>query len=105
MQVVARIAADRRSNALVVTATSESLPVIEKLIAKLDDVPAASPVEYRVLPLKNVIASDVAATLRRLIRERPATDGPNEAPPSIDANRLENQLIVGATSDQFKTIE
>ncbi|MBL9149386.1 MAG: hypothetical protein JNM94_11895 [Phycisphaerae bacterium] len=105
VQVVARIAADRRSNALVVTATSESLPVIEKLIAKLDDVPAASPVEYRVLPLKNVIASDVAATLRRLIRERPATDGPNEAPPSIDANRLENQLIVGATSDQFKTIE
>ncbi|MFO0827956.1 MAG: secretin N-terminal domain-containing protein [Phycisphaerales bacterium] len=105
VQVVATVVADRRSNALVVTATSESLPVIESLIAKLQEVPAASPVEYRVLPLKNVVASDVAATLRRLVRERPQQDGPNEAPPSIDANRLENQLIVGATADQFRTIE
>jgi len=105
VQVTARIAADRRSNALIVTATLESVPVIEKLISKLEEVPTSSPIEYRVLPLKNVIASEVSATLRRLIRERPQETGPNEAPPSIDANRLENQLIVGATADQFKTID
>jgi len=102
VQVVARIAADRRSNALIVTATPESFPVIEKLISKLEDVPAASPVEYRVMPLKHAIAADVSTTLRRLVRDRVERD---DVPPSIDSNRLENQLIVGATADQFQVIE
>jgi type II secretion system protein D len=102
VEVVARIAADRRSNSLVVTATLESFPVIESLIRKLEQVPAASPVEYRVLPLRHAIASDVASTLRRLVRDRGEA---NEQPPSIDSNRLENQLVIGATSDQFAIIE
>ncbi len=102
VQVVARIAPDRRSNSLVVTATLESFPVIESLIKKLEQVPAASPVEYRVLTLRHAIASDVASTLRRLVRDR---NEPNEQPPSIDSNRLENQLVIGATSDQFTIIE
>ncbi len=102
VQVVARIAADRRSNSLIVTATVESFAVIEKLLSKLDDVPAASPVEYRVLPLKHAIASDVSSTLRRLVRDRVES---GDVAPSIDSNRLENQLIIGATADQFKVIE
>jgi type II secretory pathway component GspD/PulD (secretin) len=102
VQVVARIAADRRSNSLIVTATVESFPVIEKLIRTMEDVPAASPVEFRVLPLRHAIAADVATTLRRLVRDRVE---PGETPPSIDSNRLENQLVVGATADQFRTIE
>ncbi len=102
VEVVARVAADRRSNSLVVTATLESFPIIEGLIRKLEEVPAASPVEYRVLPLRHAIASDVASTLRRLIRDR---NQPNEEPPSIDSNRLENQLVIGATADQFQVIE
>ncbi len=102
VEVVARVAADRRSNSLVVTATLESFPIIEGLIRKLEEVPAASPVEYRVLPLRHAIASDVASTLRRLIRDR---NEANEEPPSIDSNRLENQLVIGATADQFQVIE
>lgn len=105
VEVVARVAADRRSNSLIVTATLESFPVIEKLLTQLEEVPAASPVEYRVLPLQHAIAFDVAATLRRLVRERPAVDAATETPPTIDSNRLENSLVVGATVDQFRVIE
>ncbi len=106
VEVVARVAADRRSNSVIVTATLESYPIIEQLLQKLEDVPAASPVEYRVLPLKSAIAADVSSTLRRLLRDRPTQqDAANEVPPTIDANRLENTLIVGATADQFKVIE
>ncbi len=102
VEVRAKIVADRRSNSIIVTATEESFPVIETLIAKLDDVPAASPVEYRIIPLKHALAIDVAFTLRQFTRDRGAAD---EAQPNIDYNRLENQLIVAATADQFEQIQ
>ncbi|MCH8006763.1 MAG: hypothetical protein IH888_11125, partial [Planctomycetes bacterium] len=101
VEVKARIMADRRSNSLIVTATEESFPVIEALITKIDDVPAASPVEYRIIPLKHAAAIDVSFTLSRFMRDR----GDGEDPPRIDYNRWENQLIIAATADQFEQIQ
>ncbi len=101
VEVKAKIVADRRSNSVLVTATEESFPVIESLISKLEEVPAASPVEYRIIPLAHAIAADVHFTLRQFMRDRP--DG--EVEPRIDYNRLENQLIIAATADQFRPIE
>ncbi|MCA9286628.1 MAG: hypothetical protein KDA22_15500, partial [Phycisphaerales bacterium] len=100
VEVRAKIVPDRRSNTLVVTATPESIPVIESLIQRLDDVPASSPVEYRIIKLDHAIAADVSYTLRQLVRGEPG-----EPQPRIDYNRLENQLIVGATADQFEQID
>ncbi len=100
VEVKARIVADRRSNSLVVTATEESFAVIESLIEKLDQVPAASPLEYRIITLKHALAADVSYTLRQFTR----TWRDGDVTPSIDSNRVENQIIVAATADQIKEI-
>lgn len=100
VEVKARVVADRRSNSLVVTATEESFPVIEALIEKLEQVPAASPLEYRIITLKNALAVDVAFTLRQFTRSW--RDG--DISPNIDYNRVENQIIVAATADQITQI-
>ncbi|MHC5113206.1 MAG: secretin N-terminal domain-containing protein [Planctomycetota bacterium] len=100
VEVKAQITADRRSNSVIVTATAESLPVIEQLIRQIDDVPAVSPVEYRIIPLEHAMADDVAFTLRLVGAWR---DGPGPEP-NFDYNRVENQLIVAATADQFEQI-
>ena len=100
VEVRATIVADRRSNSLVVTATPESLPVIDSIIAQLEEAPARSPVEYRIIPLKHAPAADVTITMDRLLMAR----GDDWRDVAIDFNRFENQLVVGATPDQFKVI-
>lgn len=99
VNVKARVVADRRSNSLVVSATPESFPVIEALIKRIDDVPARSPVEYRILRLEHALADEVSFTLRQIVR--PSGDEPA---PRIDYNMAENQLVIGATSDQFEQV-
>ncbi|MHC4320002.1 MAG: secretin N-terminal domain-containing protein [Planctomycetota bacterium] len=103
VEVKAKIVADRRSNSVIVTATEESFPVIETLIAGIDEVPAVSPIEYRIIPLAHALAPDVSWTLSSFLRQR-ARD-PGEPQPRIDYNRIENQLIIAATADQFEQIE
>ncbi|MFO0895770.1 MAG: secretin N-terminal domain-containing protein [Phycisphaerales bacterium] len=101
VQVKARVVADKRSNSLVVTATPESIPVLEHLISKLDAVPSKPELEYRVLPLKYVQASEMSFTLRQIVR---GGDG-GEPEVRVDYDRAENRLVVGATPEQFKEIE
>ncbi|MCP4496015.1 MAG: hypothetical protein GY825_04450 [Phycisphaeraceae bacterium] len=101
IEVQATIVADRRSNSIVVTATKESLPVIESILAKLEEAPARSPIEYRIIPLEHAPAVDVSYTLDRLLLAR----GIDWQDVAVDYNRFENQLIVGATPDQFEVID
>jgi len=101
IEVRARIVADRRSNSIVVTATPESIPVIEHLVSKLDTVAAKPSLEYRVLPLKHVSASEMSWTLRMMLRNRE----PGEADIRVDYDTQENRLIIGATAEQFKEVE
>ncbi|NNM24460.1 MAG: hypothetical protein HKO59_00500, partial [Phycisphaerales bacterium] len=101
VEVRAKIVADARSNSLIVTATAESFPVIATLIQQLDEIPAVSPVEYRIMPLEHAMADDVAFTMGLIGGWREA-DGPR---PRFDYNRRENQLIVSARTDQFEQIE
>lgn len=103
VQVNARIVADRRSNSLVVTATAESFPVIEKLLAELEETPTRSPIEFRVIALANASASEVSLTLARLLAAQ-ATDGATTEPARVEADTAENRLIVAATAEQFATI-
>ena len=101
IEVQATIVADRRSNSIVVTATKASLPVIESILAKLEEAPARSPIEYRIITLDYAPAVDVSYTLDRLLLAR----GFEWQDVAVDYNRFENQLIVGATPDQFEVIE
>ncbi len=112
VQVNARVVADSRSNSLVVTATPESYPVIEKLLSQLEESPVKNPVEYRLIALQNAAAEDVARTLERLVSGKSASGAGassaaagKEDPPRIEADRAENRLIVAATSEQFRTIQ
>jgi type II secretion system protein D len=107
VQVNARIVADRRSNALVVTATAESLGVIEKLLGQLEEAPARATLEYRIVPLKAANASEVALTLERLVGDDMAPGagaGSGDERPRIEADPAENRLIVAATPEQFERI-
>ncbi len=101
VEVKAKIVADRRSNRLIVTATENSFPVIESLISKVDEVPAVSPLQWRIISLEHANAFDVYFTLNRFFRDREG----NEPQAKIDYNKLENQLIVAATADQFEQID
>lgn len=101
VEVRARIVADRRSNSIVVTATPDSIPIIEHLVSKLDTVPAKASLEYRVLPLKHVAASEISWTLRQMLRNRE----PGETDIRVDYDTQENRLIVGGTPEQFKEID
>jgi len=101
IEVQATIVADRRSNSIVVTATKASLPVIESILAKLEEAPARSPIEYRIITLDYAPAVDVSYTIERLLLAR----GFEWQDVAVDYNRFENQLIVGATPDQFEVID
>jgi len=62
-----RIAADTRSNALVVAATKDNLALIKQLVAELDK-DYAPPVKVRVFELKYADATQVADMLSRMVQ-------------------------------------
>lgn len=99
IEVTARVTADSRSNSLVVAAPAESLRVIESIINDLDEVPAVSPVEYHIVELEHAMAVDIVLTLDLV-----GNWGSDDPEPNFDYNRLENQVIVSATADQFAQI-
>ena len=100
VQVNARIVADKRSNALIVTADELSFEVIASVLKQLEEVPAKAAIEYRVIVLQHAAAGMVADTLSRLVGE-----GTEAVPaPRIDASEAGNQLLVAATTEQFVTI-
>ncbi|MFM2164041.1 MAG: Pullulanase secretion envelope PulD, partial [Planctomycetota bacterium] len=103
VQVSARVLADSRSNSLVVTATPESFPVIERLLQQLEESPAKAAVEFRLIPLQFAAADEVAKTLGRLVSGKEGAAAAGEA--RIEADTVENRLVVAATAEQFKTIQ
>jgi type II secretion system protein D len=98
VEIRARIVADTRSNSLIVTGSPESMPVLEALILELDAVPTVAEVEYHTLVLEHAIAEDVRWSLNQMVM---SMDYPR---PQIDANRIENQLIIAATSAQYEQL-
>ena len=103
VQVSARILADTRSNSLIVTATPESYPVIEKLLSQLEESPAKAAIEFRIIPLQFAAADEVSRTLGSLVSSGGTTAKADA--PRIEADPTENRLIVAATPEQFRTIE
>ena len=99
--VRARIVADQRTNAVVVNATAESMPIIEGLLEELAAAPPKPMREFHVVQLEHAMADDVVYTLQRV-----SDRGTREAPgPSFDFERDANRVIVRATPDQWKNIQ
>ncbi|MCH2135108.1 MAG: hypothetical protein MK101_00840 [Phycisphaerales bacterium] len=99
VEIRARIVADERSNSLVVTASAESIPIIESMISDLDSVPTVAEVEYHLVSLEHAIASDVRWSLEQITYSMPRPR------PEIDADRNANQLIIAATPAQFEQLQ
>ena len=99
--VRARIVADQRTNAVVVNATAESMPIIEGLLEELAAAPSKPMREFHVVQLEHAMADDVVYTLQR-VSDRGTRDVPG---PSFDFERDTNRVIVRATPDQWQNIQ
>lgn len=71
-----RVTADPRSNALLVSAPPASMPLIEALVARLDQLPAAES-EIKVFTIVNSDASSLADMLQTLFSETNQSDMPS----------------------------
>lgn len=106
VEVQASITPSLRNNSLIVVATPESMPLIEAMVAQLDQAPVVSAREFRTYDLEHAVASEVRSTLSTLMSMRVRTGGSAQDPaPSISYSTRENTLIVAATVDQHKEIE
>lgn len=61
------IVADYRSNSLIVKSGSANLALVEKILKELDVVDSEAQNEVRVIPVRNAMASDLAAVLQDAI--------------------------------------
>jgi type II secretion system protein D len=114
---VIEIAANNRSNALIVLSSESNFKLIQNLISELDTEDAQEKV-FRVYPLKNADAEDVAKQLQDLNQDQ---DNSNRYPfyifsssmannkgskkPSIVADRRRNAVMVQASPGAIEGIE
>lgn len=106
-QTATRIAAMTATNAVVVQGPPERLALAKDLIDSFDTAEAAATYrrEVRTYQLKSGNASDVANALARLFAEERGRRGQDEEPaPRFEADQASNQVLVSATSEQFKDI-
>ena len=90
------INANPGNNSLVITDYADNLQRIAKIIAAMDT-PAGGDIE--VIPLKNAVASDIAALVQRLTETAGAPglpSVPGSAPPAILVDARSNSLVVRA---------
>lgn len=92
-----------RSNALLLTGSEDAVKLVMEQVAQLDAAVVQSPVEFRRFELAHAEASDVAITLRAMVRNRPRSQG--VPAPSIDPAITGNMLSVTATADEMRFIE
>ncbi|MCH8270138.1 MAG: hypothetical protein IH985_02880 [Planctomycetes bacterium] len=98
-----RVSAERRLNAIVISAPIHVLELAEQVVHELDvdraDAAASRPI--RVIPLLNADATQLAANVEAVFEE----DESGDPPPTIRVDTEGNALIVRATTDQMAMIE
>lgn len=92
-----------RTNALMLTGSAEAIDLVKEQIKSLDVETAQSPVEFRRIEIKHQSVSDVAFTVRTMMRGRPRTPGTPE--PNFDPLFDDNVLAVTASADEMPFIE
>lgn len=99
-----RVAAERRLNAVVVSASPATLELAEQVIAQLDAPPEGGPDGerlVRVIPLVNADATTLAQNLEAVF----ADEADGRQPPTIRVDAGGNALIVRATATQMQTVD
>ncbi|MBZ0171757.1 MAG: hypothetical protein K8E66_05205, partial [Phycisphaerales bacterium] len=99
-----RVAAERRLNAIVVSAPAPVLELAEQVVAGLDLDPEGGPGGgrvVRVITLNSADAGELATNLEAVL----ADDGAGGTPPTLRVDTSSNSLIVSANADQMSLIE
>ncbi len=111
------IQADAGTNTLVVSAHSEMIPEIEKIVSDLNETQALDKAgrEIRIFPLKNARAEELALTIDQMFPDPPVPLDPRTRQPRPDlkpvreiavrADRATNSLIVDAPSRRLAGFE
>ncbi len=101
----ARVSAERRLNAVVVSGPAPMLEMAEQVVTQLDVDPAtvggAAQRSVRIITLRNADAADLAASVESLFAEEKAI----EQPPTVRVDKASNSMIVRASDAQMKSIE
>lgn len=92
-----------RTNSLILTGSEEAIALVQEQIEGLDVETAQSPVEFRRIEIKHQSVSDIAFTVRTMMRGRPRSPGTPE--PNFDPLFEDNVLAVTATADEMPFIE
>ncbi len=105
------IAADLRTNTLLIAAGVEDNKVIENLVQRLDSKTANPSVQLTVIGLLHNDASLVTSMLNRVFTARLTSTTPPNQPPApqarvnVEADAQTNSLIVSASADNLKLIK
>jgi len=101
----ARVSAERRLNAVVVSGPASMLELAEQVITQLDVDPTTvggiTQRSVRIITLRNADASELAASVESIFAEEKAV----EQPPTVRVDKASNSLIVRASDGQMKSIE
>jgi type II secretion system protein D len=92
-----------RTNSLLLSGSDEAIRLVTEQIKKIDAEPARSLVVFKRFRLGHAESSDVALTLRELLRARPSS--PGEPTAAVDWIPRENTITVSAPADQLAEIE
>ncbi len=96
------IIADSISNALVVGAATEDLPMVRELVERLDAEQSSPDINVAVFPLTKANATSVSQIIQGLYRDTGTTVGPAVA---VNVDERINALVVSAGENDLKRIE
>ncbi|MFO8014439.1 MAG: secretin N-terminal domain-containing protein [Phycisphaerae bacterium] len=102
------IAADERSNSLIVGGSAEGFKIVEGLAAQLDGASPAISGQIQILPLEHANAGTLSASLANLFDERYAaarTEDVRRQKPVILPDLRINALLVAANADDSKILK
>lgn len=91
-----------RTNSVMLTGSDDAIELAMTQIAKLDEQPVASTVEFARVKVRHAIASDVAFTVRTMLRGR--TRLPGDAEPAIDYTSSDNTISISASAEQITQV-
>lgn len=98
-----KVAADARTNAIVVSGPKAMLDLAEQIVSTLDtDAAGKTQTDtVRIITLQNADASELAQNLQAVFQDQKAV----EAPPVIRVDRSSNSLVIRGTDSQMAQVE
>ncbi|MEM8943949.1 MAG: secretin N-terminal domain-containing protein [Planctomycetota bacterium] len=101
----AKVIATEGANALVVTAPSESMPLLLSLIKQLDQAPNAA-IELKIFPLENGDATALVETLSELFSTGEGDDNEGDITRlRVEVDERTNSILAAGTLDDLVTVE